>query len=86
MALINTADPLWPRVSAAFNAVQGPPPPGVTADDFAYARIMQFIKQVVRNNEAAVQLQPSAVTVQAAVTKIDADFAAQVPVSVQGLV
>lgn len=79
MALIDKTDPLWPRVSAAFNVIQGPAPTGMLPDDFAVARIMNFIVSVVKNYEAGAVLQPAPVTVQAAQAKVATDFAAQIP-------
>ena len=80
--LIDKTDPLWPRVSAAFNAIQGPAPVGMTADDFAVAGIMGFIKSVVRNYESTVALQPAPAAVTAAAVKVDADFDASIPKAV----
>jgi len=77
--LIDKTDALWPRVSAAFNAVQGPAPAGMLADDFAVNRLMQFIISVVTNYEGGVALAPAPATVQAAVTKVATDFSAQIP-------
>lgn len=79
--LIDTTDPLWPRVSAAFAAIQGPVPDGVKPDDFAQNAIMGFIKSVVQNYETKVALQPPKAVVQAAQAKIETDFAAQVAAS-----
>lgn len=78
MALIDKTDPLWPRVSAAFNAITGPAPKDMATDDFAQNRIMEFIKSVVRNYESNFALQPAKATVEAAVTKVEADFDSQI--------
>jgi hypothetical protein len=75
--LIDTSDPLWPRVATAFVGVTGPVPEGLTEDQFAQNRIMEFIKSVVRNYESREALKPSTVVVEAAVTKVEADFHAQ---------
>lgn len=74
MALIDTTDPLWPRVAAAFNAIQGPATEGLSVDQFAQNRIMEFIKSVVRNYESQEALKPAPAAVQAAATKVDDDF------------
>lgn len=79
--LIDMTDPLWPRVSAAFNAIQGPAPDGVKPDDFAQNAVMGFIKSVVRTYEAQAILQPPQAVVEAAEAKVEADFAAQVKVA-----
>lgn len=84
MALIDKTDPLWPRVSAAFNAVQGPAPAGLSADDFAQNAIMSFIKSVVRNYEGGLALQPAPAAVTTAATKVETDFAVQIVQPVKG--
>ena len=76
--LINTEDPLWPRVSAAFNNVQGPKPTGLTADQFAQNCVMNFVMSVVRNHEADLVLRPAPAVVQAAQARVATDFASQV--------
>jgi hypothetical protein len=72
--LIDTTDPLWPRISAAFCSVQGPVPDGVKPDDFAIAAIFGHIKSVVRVYEADVALKPDPAIVEAAAVKVDTDF------------
>jgi hypothetical protein len=76
--LINTADPLWPRVSAAFNSVQGPTPTGLTVDQFAQNCILNFVMSVVKNYEGGIALAPAPAVIQAAQGKVVTDFGSQV--------
>jgi hypothetical protein len=74
--LIDKTDALWPLVSAAFQAVQGPVPAGLTGDQFAQNCILIFIQNVV-SQSAAQGLQPTTAAVQTAQATAIEPIAAQ---------
>jgi hypothetical protein len=69
--LIDTSDPLWPRISAAFSGLN-PVHPYLTDDQYTQSCIMQYIVSVVKQFEGQAAIQQ----VQ---DKVDVDFAAIVP-------
>ena len=74
--LIDKTDALWPLVSAAFQAVQGPVPGGLTGDQFAQNCILTFIQNVV-SQSASQGLQPAPTAVQTAQATAIAPIVAQ---------
>lgn len=78
MGLINKADPMWPRVVEAFAAIAAPVPAGLTDDEHAENRIVEFMRSVVRNYESTEKLKPPPEAVAAAASKVEEDFASYV--------